>query len=162
MSKKKFSETKIGAFLKDKAPKVLEIVGDVLPDKGVLGIVKNLIDKDPDIPAEQKVEFEKMLMQQEKELYELEVKDRDSARTREAEVTKSLGHIDYITYFLCGAGIAVFFFIVWHLVKENMPDANRELLYHTIGIIEGIIISIYSYYFGSSAGSRVKDMKLKA
>lgn len=90
---------------------------------------------------------------------ELHNSDKASARTREMEVTKSLGHIDYITYFLCVSGIVVFFFIVWHLTKENLPNDNRELLYHTIGIIEGIIISIYSYYFGSSAGSRVKDMR---
>jgi hypothetical protein len=161
MSKgKPFKETKLGSWLKDKAPKVLDVIGDVLPDKGLLGVVKNLIDKE-DIPPEQKLEFEKMLQDYERELYSLEVEDRSSARIRETEITKSLGHIDYITYFLCIAGILVFFFIVWHLVKEEMPDQNRELLYHTIGIIEGIIISIYSYYFGSSAGSRVKDMRGK-
>jgi hypothetical protein len=162
MSKgKPFKETKVGQWLKEKAPKALDVIGDVLPDKGVLGIVKNLIDRDPEIPDEQKLEFEKLAKEHEQEMYSLEVQDRSSARIREADIVKSLGHIDYITYFLCGAGMIIFSFIVWHLVKENMPAENRELLYHTIGIIEGIIISIYSYYFGSSAGSRVKDMRAK-
>ena len=46
MSNKKFKDTKVGKFLKEKAPGILDQVGDVLPDKGVLGIIKNLIDKD--------------------------------------------------------------------------------------------------------------------
>ena len=37
--KKKFKETKIGAFLKDKAPKILDTIGDVLPDNGAFGVV---------------------------------------------------------------------------------------------------------------------------
>jgi hypothetical protein len=44
--KKKFRDTGLGKFLKQKAPKILDSVGDLLPDKGVLGIVKNLIAKD--------------------------------------------------------------------------------------------------------------------
>ena len=39
---KKFNETKIGAFLASKAPKVLSALGDVLPNQGTLGVVKNL------------------------------------------------------------------------------------------------------------------------
>ena len=38
--KKKFNETKIGAFLSSKAPKILNALGDVLPNQGTLGLVK--------------------------------------------------------------------------------------------------------------------------
>ena len=40
----KIKDTKIGKFLAEKAPNVLKVVGDVLPDNGSLGIIKNLID----------------------------------------------------------------------------------------------------------------------
>jgi len=51
--KKKIKDTKLGAWLKSKAPNVLTIMGDVLPDKGALGIVKNLLGNEPDVdPAE--------------------------------------------------------------------------------------------------------------
>ena len=33
MSKKKFSQTKVGSFLASKAPNVLNAIGDILPDK---------------------------------------------------------------------------------------------------------------------------------
>jgi nitrate reductase NapE component len=163
MSKgKPFKETKLGSWLKDKAPKVLGVIGDVLPDKGVLGIVKNLIDNDPEIPAEQKLEFQRMLQDHEREMYALEVEDRTSARTRESEFVKVTGHSDYMVWFLSISLMIAFGFIVWHLIRDSVPSENRELVTNIVGIIEGLLISIYSYYFGSSMGSRIKDMKSKA
>ncbi len=53
--KKKIRDTKLGAWLKEKAPGVLGTVGDLLPDSGALGVVKNLLDKEPGVdPAEAK------------------------------------------------------------------------------------------------------------
>ena len=52
-NKKKIKDTKLGAWLKEKAPNVLSTVGDLLPDSGALGVVKNLLDKEPGVdPAE--------------------------------------------------------------------------------------------------------------
>tara|TARA_R100001129_G_scaffold155277_1_gene118198 strand:- start:2073 stop:2513 length:441 start_codon:yes stop_codon:yes gene_type:complete len=54
-SEDKIKNTKLGAWLKGKAPKVLDVVGDLLPDQGALGVVKNLLDKEPGVdPAEAK------------------------------------------------------------------------------------------------------------
>ena len=50
---KKIKDTKLGSWLKEKAPSVLGIVGDLLPDSGALGVVKNLIDKDPKVDSEE-------------------------------------------------------------------------------------------------------------
>lgn len=53
--KKKIKDTKLGAWLREKAPNVLSTVGDLLPDKGALGVVKNLLDKEPGVdPIEAK------------------------------------------------------------------------------------------------------------
>jgi hypothetical protein len=50
---KKIKDTGLGKWLKEKAPKVLDTVGELLPDKGALGVVKNLLDKEPGVdPAE--------------------------------------------------------------------------------------------------------------
>jgi len=49
----KIKDTNLGKWLKEKAPNVLDVAGDMLPDKGVLGIVKNLLDNTTDVdPAE--------------------------------------------------------------------------------------------------------------
>jgi hypothetical protein len=37
--RKKFKETKVGVFLKEKAPKILDGIGEILPDNGVYGVV---------------------------------------------------------------------------------------------------------------------------
>ena len=60
---KKLKDSKIGKLLKDKAPKVFEIAGNLLPEKGVLGIVKNLIDKEPDLTAEEKAQLHKEVVE---------------------------------------------------------------------------------------------------
>ena len=53
--RKKIKDTKLGKWLKDKAPNILDTVGDLLPDSGGLGVVKNLLDKDDNVdPAEAK------------------------------------------------------------------------------------------------------------
>jgi hypothetical protein len=55
----KIKDTKLGAWLKKKAPNVLDTVGDLLPDKGGLGIVKNLLKKEPGVdPAEAKAKID--------------------------------------------------------------------------------------------------------
>jgi hypothetical protein len=70
MSKKRFSETKVGKFLLDKGSNLFNVVGDVLPDNGVLGVVKNLIEKDDTIPQQDKdialelIEQDKIEMQE--------------------------------------------------------------------------------------------------
>tara|TARA_R100001463_G_scaffold14088_1_gene37293 strand:+ start:3174 stop:3614 length:441 start_codon:yes stop_codon:yes gene_type:complete len=54
-SRTKIKDTKLGGWLKGKAPKILDVVGDLLPDQGALGVVKNLLDKEPGVdPAEVK------------------------------------------------------------------------------------------------------------
>jgi hypothetical protein len=51
--RKKIRDTKLGKWLKEKAPDVLDTVGDLLPDSGGLGVVKNLLGGKPDLdPAE--------------------------------------------------------------------------------------------------------------
>ena len=51
--KKKIRDTKLGAWLKKKAPGILDTVGDLLPDQGALGLVKNLLDKEPGVDPEE-------------------------------------------------------------------------------------------------------------
>lgn len=52
-NKKKIRDTKLGKWLRDKAPSVLDTVGDLLPDSGGLGVVKNLLDREPDVDPEE-------------------------------------------------------------------------------------------------------------
>lgn len=144
---KKFKDTKVGKFILGKVP---DFAASILPDKGVLGVVKNLIDGEPDLTLEEKAQLHKELV----ELYELEVADRDSARKREVEIAKT-GRFD-LMYNLTGlVGLGAFAFIVYAIVFLEIPKENKEVWIHLIGICEGIVLSIFGYFFGSA----VKDNK---
>ena len=78
--KKKFSETGLGKFLKGAGSIIGGTLGDVLPDKGVLGIVKNLINTDNKLNEQQKQEAHRLL--------ELEYQDIADARALQVAALK--------------------------------------------------------------------------
>ena len=142
MSKKPFKETKVG--------KLVGTLGGLLPDKGVLGVLKQVIDTDDTLAPEEKEEAHKALI----EAYKAEVADRDSARNREVEIAKT-GRFD-LMYNLTGVvGLGAFAFIVYAIVYLEIPAENKEVWIHLIGICEGIVLSIFGYFFGTS----MKDNK---
>tara|TARA_R100000805_G_C3619091_1_gene122005 strand:- start:1578 stop:2024 length:447 start_codon:yes stop_codon:yes gene_type:complete len=145
----KIKDTKIGKFLAEKAPNVLKVVGSALPDSGTLGIIKNLIDGEPDLSPEDKAQMHAQLV----ELYNLEVKDRDSARQREVEMAKA-GREDWMMNFTGIVGLGGFVLLLIAIVFITVPEHNKELMIHTTGIVEGIVLSITGYYFGSIAKKR--------
>jgi len=142
MPNKPFKETKVGKFILDKLP---GFVSGALPDKGVLGVVKNLIDNDPKITPEEKAQMHKELVQ----LYELEVADRDSVRKREVEKAKT-GGFDLMFNLTGLTGLTAFAFIIYAIVYLEIPENNQEVWIHLIGICEGIVLSIFGYFFGSA------------
>ena len=141
---KKFKDTKLGNFLGKTAPHILDIAGDLLPDAGVLGIVKNLVEKDEKISPEDKKEA----LAQTKEMYELEVKDRDSARRREVNLRKF--GTDWMFNATGIVGLSAFAFLVYTVVTTEVPESNKEIFIHLLGIVEGVALSIFGYYFGSA------------
>ena len=147
MSKKPFKDTKVGKFLTKKLP---EFAGAALTG-GPLEAIKSLIDDDPAITPEEKAQLHEELV----ELYKLEVADRDSARNREIEVAKT-GRFDFM-YNLTGIiGLGAFAFIVYAIVYLEIPEDNKEVWIHLIGICEGIVLSIFGYFYGSAV-KRDKD-----
>ena len=146
----------LGKIFGSSAKEVVTSVGSVLD---------NLITNKEEL-AKAKLELEKEVNRHFETLQanlikekELDIQDRDSARKREQEFVKATGHIDYMMYILAGVGLGIFGYLVYSLLYIEIPEKNEGLIIHTLGIIEGIVVSLFSYYFGSSAGSRLKDMK---
>ncbi len=143
-NKKPFKETGLGKFLLGAGSTIIDVVGDALPDKGLLGVVKNLIDKDPNLSEDQKSEAHDRLV----ELYRLEVEDRDSARKREVNLRKY--GTDWMFNLTGIVGLSAFAFLVYTVVTTQVPESNKEIFIHLIGIVEGVALSIFGYYFGSA------------
>lgn len=144
--KKPFKETGLGKILLGVLPSVVKGASKVLPDSGVLGVIKNLIDTDPDMSEEEKAAAHDQLV----ELYKLEVQDRDSARKREAAIVASGGR-DWMMTLTGIIGLAAFGFLVYTVVTTKVPETNKEIFIHMIGIVEGVALSIFGYYFGSAS-----------
>ena len=142
---KKLKDSKLGKLLKNKAPKILNVVGDLLPDKGVLGVLGNLIKNDDSLSQEDK----KMLHDQAVEFYKLEVEDRDSARSREVEIAK-VRKFDFMFTLTGLVGLGTFVFLVYSIVYITIPENNEKTFYTLIGLCEGITLSLFGYFYGSS------------
>ena len=142
----KLKDTKVGKLLKEKAPRILDMIGDVLPSNGAMGILKNIISKDPDLTPKQKAELHDQVV----DLYKLEVEDRDSARKREVEIAKAGGN-DWMMNLTGVVGLFCFVFIVYSVVY--IPDVlHNELFVHLMGMVEGVVIgNIFAFYYGTSS-----------
>ena len=134
LKKKPFNETKVGKLL-----------NKVLPDKGVIGVLKDVLDLDEDLTPEDKELAAQALVR----AYEAEVSDRDSARKREVEVAKT-GKNDWLFSLTGVVGLGSFAVIIWAILALEIPAENKELFYHLIGIVEGVALSIFGFYFGTS------------
>lgn len=92
---------------------------------------------------------------------EMENADRASARTRESDFVKATGHIDWMQ---TAVGIFVMVAFIGSLLMigfHKLPEGSEHLMINAIGILEGLVLAVVGYYYGSSAGSRIKDMKGK-
>jgi hypothetical protein len=144
MSKKTFKETKIGAFLASKAPKVLNAIGDVLPDKGTLGIVKNLITSDNKIKAIDKEQAMKLIEQDIAEMKEISnrwVSDMKS----DSLLSKNTRPLALI--FLTVSAVFMMAVDSFHL-QFQVDEA-------WINLLKTLLVTVYVAYFGSRGAEKI-------
>lgn len=46
--------------------------------------------------------------------------------------------------------------IIWKVLTTTVPSENREILAHTIGMLEGFLSAIVMFHYGDSSGSKRK------
>jgi uncharacterized membrane protein len=77
------------------------------------------------------------------------------------EIVKDLfSKIDPIKFAVAFCVMYVFITLVNKLITEEIPKENREIIIHLIGMVEGVVATLVSFYFGSSKGSQSKDKLL--
>lgn len=150
MSNKKFKDTKVGKFLKEKAPGILDQVGDVLPDKGVLGIIKNLIDKDEKMLPQDKETAMALLNQETIEMQEV-TKRWSSDMNSDSWLSKNTRPLALI--FLT---IATTLMIV-----VDSTGLNFEVKHSWVTLLETLLVTVYVAYFGSRGAEKFKSISKK-
>ena len=146
--KKKFNETKVGQFLSKAAPGILGTVGDVLPDNGVLGLVKNLIQKDPVMPAEDKEKAMKLLEQDMVEMQEIS-KRWESDMKSDSWLSKNTRPLSLI--FLSVMTIA----FIWVDSHESISFTVEQ---EWISLLKTLTTTVYVAYFGSRGAEKFKTI----
>tara|TARA_B110000503_G_scaffold126441_1_gene195069 strand:- start:3591 stop:4052 length:462 start_codon:yes stop_codon:yes gene_type:complete len=145
---KKFNKTKVGKFLSKAAPGILDIAGDVLPDAGLFGLVKNLIKKDTVLPTEDK---EKALMLLEQDMTEMQevTKRWESDMKSDSWLSKNTRPLCLI--FLSVMTIA----FIW-------VDSHHEISFTVeqewIGLLKTLVTTVYVAYFGSRGAEKFKSI----
>ncbi len=155
-NKKKFKETKVGKFLKDKFPDILDAAGS-LTGIDALNVVSDLIEG-KDMNPTDKVEYMRLRQEYEVEILRLETQNVISAREREVGVSTATGRPDYAQWCVGLVGLIIAVGVLYKGIFGVIED--REVYFHVLGIVEGaILLSIFNYYFGSSKGSNDKDIR---
>ena len=151
MSKKKFHETKVGQFLSQAAPGILGSVGNVLPDNGVLGLVKNLIHKDPVMPTEDKEKALKLLEHDMIEMQEIS-KRWSSDMKSDSWLSKNTRPMSLI--FLTVMTIA----FIWVDSHEALSFTVEQ---EWISLLKTLTATVYVAYFGSRGVEKFKTISNK-
>mgnify|MGYP006191192667 FL=1 len=142
--KKKFNETKIGVFLSSKAPKILNALGDVLPNQGTLGLVKNLISSDNKIKAIDKEQAMKLIEQDIAEMKEVSSRWKSDMKS-DSWLSKNTRPLALI--FLTASAVLMMSIDSFHL-QFNVDEA-------WISLLKTLLITVYVAYFGSRGAEKI-------
>jgi len=145
--KKKFKETNLGKFLIGSGSHIASTILNTIPDKGVLGLLKNLILKDDSLPPQDKETALKLL---EIDLAELNsVSSRWSSDMASDNVlSKSVRPLTLI--FLT---VTLVFLIIF---DSLFIDFNVEESW--IDLLKTLTTTIYVAYFGSRGFEKYKKL----
>jgi hypothetical protein len=142
MSDKKLRDTKVGQWLKEKAPSVLEVVGDVLPDRGVLGVVKNIVDRDPTLDSQS---FQAVM--------DAEIKAQENVTRRWEADAKSDVKLAKLIRPIMLVLLCVFFMVmmVWEGLDPNFKPPSSY-----ISLLEILMLTVFGAYFAGRTVEKVR------
>jgi hypothetical protein len=144
MENKTFKETKVGAFLASKAPKVLQALGDVLPNQGTLGVVKNLISSDNKIKAIDKEQAMKLIEQ--------DIAEMKEVSSRWGSDMKSDSWLSKNTRPLALAFLTVSAVFMMAVDSFHLQfDVDKSW----INLLKTLLVTVYVAYFGSRGAEKI-------
>ena len=159
----------------------LNLVANAVMAKGKDFVEKKLgVELKPDMSPEDLAKIQIAQMQHEEELMrlrieddkldlaelELRLKDTDSARDREVQISTSdkAPLLNKIVTPVLALSILLLTFVLFGVVMFNdtpVEASRKDILIYILGVLSAIASQIVSYYFGSSAGSKEKTDALK-
>jgi len=130
----KIKDTKLGDWLKEKAPGILDTVGDLLPNQGGLGIVKNLLDRDPDVSPEEA-----------KAIVDAEIAYQSNVTERwKADMESDVKLAKVIRPSMLIALVVVFIAIMFLDSLDNQPFNVKDSY---VSLLEVLMLTVFGAYF---------------
>jgi hypothetical protein len=146
--RKKLKDTAVGQFLANAGSNIIGSLGDVLPDKGVMGLVKNLIKKDPALPPEDKEKALALLHQDTVEMQEVS-KRWQSDMQSDSWLSKNTRPMTLI--FLTVAMVLLIF------IDSTGLDFSVDSGW--VDLLKSLLITVYVAYFGSRGAEKFKTIQ---
>jgi len=142
--------------LVDSVGKVLD---NVITTKEERGQLDNEIRKSE---MQFQLEMQKLSLEEK----QLVIGDIGNARTREVEIAKSENATKLAknTLPLMALGTILLSFILFYVLifsPNLIPMSSKDIVIYILGVLSGILSQVYSYYFGSSAGSAAKQKTIE-
>jgi len=146
--KKKLKDTAVGKFLLGAGSGILGGLGDILPDKGVMGVVKNLIKKDPALPPEDK---EKALALLHQDTVEMQEVSKRWAADMQSDSWLSKNTRPLTLIFLTISMVLLIF------IDSTGIDFNVDSGW--VDLLKSLLITVYVAYFGSRGAEKFKNIQ---
>jgi len=146
VSDKKLKDTKVGRFLKEKIPEVASNIGAFLPDQGGLGVLKRMVDGSPEISAQDKLEFERLVNEMEAQAQEQVTRRWEADAKSDVKLAKYIRPLILIV-------LTLFYIIItiWDgLDPAFMPPENY------INLLEILMLTVFGGYFAGRTIEKVK------
>lgn len=145
---KKFKDTKVGRFLLEKGSGIVDVVGDVLPDNGLLGVLKGVIDKDDSLPQQDKETALKLLEMDAIELQEVS-KRWASDMQSDSWLSKNTRPISLM--FLTISMVL--------LIMLDSFDWGFNVGESWVQLLQTLLVTVYVAYFGSRGAEKFTKIK---
>ena len=130
----KIKDTRLGDWLKEKAPGILDTVGDLLPNQGGLGIVKNLLDRDPDVSPEEA-----------KAIVDAEIAYQSNVTERwKADMASDVKLAKVIRPSMLIALVVVFIVVMFLDSFDNQPFNVKDSY---VSLLEVLMFTVFGAYF---------------
>jgi hypothetical protein len=146
--KKKLKDTAVGKFLLGAGSGIISNMGDILPDNGIMGVIKNLIKKDPKLPPEDKEKALKLLEQDTVEMQEVS-KRWSSDMKSDSWMSKNTRPMALI--FLTTSMVL--------LVFIDSTGLDFEVDSAWVDLLKSLLITVYVAYFGSRGAEKFKTIQ---
>jgi hypothetical protein len=149
-NKRKLRDTKVGQWAIQNAPEVIDIVADSLPfGEGLQALIK-FVRNSTTIPPEQRLEFERLLLEEERIAQDAVTARWQADMASESWLAKNVRPIMLIATFLLFLII-----LIWDSVSERFSVADSYLT-----ICESLLLVAFGAYFaGRTVEKGVKSWR---